>query len=238
MPSEDRKPHTLEEIRNSCEIRYGKDGELLEVCRVSEELIQGIDTVSKYDRLVSIYGSARFDENHPEYINVRKLAYALVKEAGVGIISGGSRGIMEGAKRGAYDANGISLGATIVLPKEQHTNPYASVTIPFEYFFTRKTVLRYSSEMAVYCPGGYGTLDELFDLLTLIQTNKIKRIPVVLFGSEFWTPLYKFIKETLVTKYQTIGDKESELFIVTDSIEEIVELAKKTPSRKGAINDY
>jgi uncharacterized protein (TIGR00730 family) len=237
MPSEDHKLHTLEEIRNSCQIRFGNDGELIEVCRVSEELVQGIDIVNKYDKLATVYGSARFSPEHPMYEEARRLSRALVEKAGYGVITGGSHGIMEGANRGAFEADGVSIGATIVLPNEQTTNPYVTEIAPFEYFFTRKTVLRYSSEIAIYMPGGFGTLDELFDLLTLVQTRKIKKVPVILFGSSFWNPLVAFIKQTLIAEWKTVSDTDMELFVVTDSIDEVVEIAKKTPSKQGAISD-
>lgn len=237
MPSEDHKPHTLDEIKNSCQIRFGNDGELIEVCRVSEELVQGIDIVNKYDKLATIYGSARFSSEHPMYEIARKLGEALVKDAGYGVITGGSHGIMEGGNRGAFEAGGSSIGATIVLPNEQTTNEYVTEIAPFEYFFTRKTVLRYSSEIAIYMPGGFGTLDELFDLLTLVQTRKIKKVPVILFGTAFWNPLVDFIKKTLVEEWKTVSDFDLNLFVVTDSVEEVVSIAKKTPSKQGAISD-
>lgn len=237
MPSEDRKPHTLEEIKNSCQIRFGSSGELIEVCRVSEELVQGIDIVNKHDKLATVYGSARFSPEHPMYETARMIAARLVQDAGYGVITGGSHGIMEGANRGAFEAGGTSIGATIVLPNEQTTNPYVTEIAPFEYFFTRKTALRYSSEIAIYMPGGFGTLDELFDLLTLIQTHKIKQIPVILFGSPFWNPLVAFIKQTLVSEWNTVSQTDLDLFVVTDSIDEIVEIAKRTPNKRGAISD-
>lgn len=238
MPSQDHKPHTLDEIRQACQTRVGQSGELVEVCEVSEELIQGIDTVGKHDKLVTVYGSARFDEdNHPMAIAARTLGERLVREAGFGIITGGGHGIMGAANKGAHDAGGTSIGATIVLPHEQTTNKYVNDIAPFRYFFTRKTVLRYASEIAVYFPGGFGTLDELMELLTLVQTNKIKRFPIILFNSEFWKPLDAFFKETLAEKFKSISPEDRDLYIITDSIDEIIEIAKKTPNKKSTLGD-
>lgn len=237
MPSEDRKPHTLSEIKQACQLRFGHDGQLIEVCRVSEELIQGIDKITPFDRLATLYGSARFTPEHDMYQKAEKIAQRLVKEANFSIITGGSHGIMEASNKGAFEAKGDSLGATIVLPNEQTTNKYLTLEIPFEYFFTRKTVLRYATELAIFFPGGYGTFDELFDLLALVQTGKIKHIPIILFGTSFWNPLVEFIQTQMVENWKTIGEQESKLFVVTDSIDEIIQIANdKTFHVPGSIS--
>jgi len=216
---------TLGDIRNACEFRYGKNGEMVELCQLSEELRQGIDALQKFSRIATIYGSARLDEEHKDYIAVEKLAYSLAKDLGYAVLTGGGGGVMEAGNRGAHRAGGVSIGATIRIPKEQHTNKYVSKIIPFYYFFTRKVALRYSTEIAIYCPGGFGTFDELFEVLTLIQTNKMKKIPIVLFGSEFWNPLDKLIKENLADKYGTISPKDRGLYVITDDIETVLEMA-------------
>jgi uncharacterized protein (TIGR00730 family) len=225
---------TLGDIRNACEFRYGKNGEMVELCQLSEELRQGIDALQKFSRIATIYGSARLDEKHKDYVAVEKLAYALAKDLGYAVLTGGGGGIMEAGNRGAHRAGGVAIGATIRIPKEQHTNQYVTNIIPFYYFFTRKVALRYSTEIAIYCPGGFGTFDELFEVLTLIQTNKMKKIPIVLFGSEFWNPLDKVIKENLADKYGTISPKDRGLYVITDDIETVLEMAAAIDTKNSA----
>ncbi len=232
-----RQPHTLEEIKNSCKMIVGENGQLLEVCRVTEELIQGLEELSKYEKLVTIYGSARFHEGtHPMARAAKELGERLVTEAGAGVITGGGPGIMASANRGAFEAGGVSIGATIIIPHEQTTNPYVNKVVPFQYFFTRKTALRVASEMAVCFPGGFGTFDEFFDLLTLIQTKKIVRIPLVLFGTEFWGSLDAYIKMMLEDKMGTISPEDRNLYIITDSIDDVIEIAKMAPTKETKIN--
>lgn len=216
---------TAKDIRDACEFRYGKNGEMVEVCQMSEELKQGIDALQKFSRVATIYGSARFGEDSADYIETEKLAYALAKDLGYAIVTGGGGGIMEAGNRGAHRAGGNSIGVTIVIPHEQKTNKYVTEIIPFYYFFTRKVALRYSSELAIYCPGGFGTLDELFEVITLIQTKKMNRIPIILFGTEFWNPLDSFIKKMLLDKYGTINPEDRNLYVITDDIDTVVEVA-------------
>ena len=227
---------TLNDIKNACEIRFGKNGELVEICQVSEELRQGIDALQKFPKITTIYGSARLDENHPDYIQTEKLAYALSKELGYAIVTGGGGGIMEAGNRGAHRAGGQSVGVTIIIPHEQHTNKYVSDIIPFNYFFTRKVALRYSTDIAIYCPGGFGTMDELFEVMTLIQTNKMNKIPVVLFGSKFWNPLDQHIRDTLLNEYGTISSRDRNIYIITDDIDTVLEIAKQSNSNKMELN--
>lgn len=216
---------TAKDIRDACEFRYGKNGEMVEVCQMSEELKQGIDALQQFSRVATIYGSARFTEDSTDYIQTEKLAYALAKDLGYAIVTGGGGGIMEASNRGAHRAGGKSIGVTIVIPHEQITNKYVTDIIPFYYFFTRKVALRYSSELAIYCPGGFGTLDELFEVITLIQTKKMNRIPIILFGTEFWNPLDAFIKKVLLDKYGTINPEDRNLYVITDDIDTVVEVA-------------
>ncbi len=223
---------TVDDIRNACEMRYGKDGEMVEVCQMTEELKQGIDRLQKFSRVATIYGSARLSEDNPNYIQVEKLAYALAHDLGYAIITGGGGGIMEAGNRGAHRANGSSIGATITLPREQKTNKYVTDVIPFNYFFTRKVALRYSTEVAIYCPGGFGTLDELFEVITLIQTKKMNKIPVILFGTEFWNPIDKLIKNLLVEEYETIENNERGLYLITDDIDTVLEIAAAADLKK------
>ncbi len=229
-------PHTLDEIKNSCKVIVGNNGQLLEVCRVTEELAQGLELLSKHNKLVTVYGSARFEEGvHPMTKKARELGERLVKEANAGVVTGGGHGIMGAANRGAFEAGGVSIGLTIVIPQEQTTNPYVNRIIPFQYFFTRKTALRFASEMAVCFPGGFGTLDELFDLITLIQTGKIAQIPIVLFGVDFWQPLDTYLKQMLEDKFGTISSDDRNLYIITDSLDEVIEIAKIAPTKESKI---
>lgn len=204
----------------------GEDGKLLEVCRVTEELTQGLEILSKYKKLVTIYGSAQFTEVHPMIARAEEVAGRLVRDASAGVITGGGPGIMRAANKGAFEAGGVSIGATIVIPHEQTTNPYVTEEVPFQYFFTRKTALRFASQMAICFPGGYGTLDEMFEVLNLIKTGKISQMPIVLYGSEFWRPLDTFFQTTLDNEYGTISPEDRNLFVITDSIDEVIEIAK------------
>ena len=139
---------------------------------------------------------------------------------------------MEAANHGAFDAHVQSIGMTITLPAEQETNKYVTQEIPFDFFFTRKTLLKFSGEAYVFCPGGYGTLDEFFDIITLVQTRKIPPVPLILYGVDFWSPIVTFIKEKLVDEFKTISPDEL-LFTMTDDHDEIMQIIKDAPVREG-----
>lgn len=228
---------TVDDIKNACEFRYGKNGEMVELCQMSEELKQGIDALQQFSRIATIYGSARFKEDHPDYIATEKLAYALAKDLGYSIVTGGGGGIMEAGNRGAYRAKGTSIGVTIVIPHEQKTNKYVTDIVPFNYFFTRKVALRYSSELAIYCPGGFGTFDELFEVVTLIQTKKMNKIPIILFGTKFWNPVDQLIKKMLVDEYGTIKNEDRHLYVITDDIETVLEVAAAADIKDGSAGE-
>lgn len=200
---------------------------------VQDEFYQGIEKVDKFNPSVTVYGSTRMTEDNPYYKKVRDLTYRISKELGYSILSGGGPGIMEAANRGAYEAGGKSVGLTIKLPDEQVTNLYVTDEIPFHFFFTRQSSMSYSTEVCVFCPGGFGTLNELFEILTLEQTNKIGRIPVILFGSEFWNPLDKTIRKVLLEKYQTVSEKDLDLYTITDDEDTVLEIIKNSKMRYG-----
>lgn len=200
---------------------------------IQDEFHQGIETVNKFNPSVSFYGSTRLKEDSPYYKKVQNLTYRIVKELGYAILSGGGPGIMEAANRGAYEAGGRSVGLTIKLLTEQITNPYVTDEIPFHFFFTRQSAMSYSTEVCVFCHGGFGTLNELFEVLTLQQTGKIGKIPVILFGSDFWNPIEKMIKEVLLEKYQTINKEDMNLYIIKDNEDEILEIIKNSKIRNG-----
>lgn len=200
---------------------------------IQDEFHNGLDVVKKFNPSVTFYGSTRLTEENPYYKKVQHLTYRIAKELGYAILSGGGPGIMEAANRGAYDAGGTSVGLTIKLPYEQNTNPYVTNEIPFHFFFTRQSSMSFSTEVCVFCPGGFGTLNELFENLTLQQTGKIGRIPVILFGSDFWNPIEKMIKEILLEKYQTVDKSDMNLYIIKDDEDEILEIIKNSKIRTG-----
>lgn len=211
----------------------GKNVEEIKLKMIQDEFHNGIDTVSKFNPSVTFYGSTKLSEGHPYYEKIRNLTYRISKELGFAILSGGGPGIMEASNRGAYEAGGTSVGLTIKLPNEQFTNPYVTDEIPFNFFFTRQSAMSYSTEVCVFCPGGFGTLNELFEILTLEQTNKIGKIPIILYGSHFWNPIQRVIKETLLEKYNTIKEEDLNLYVIKDDDDEIIEIIKNSKRRTG-----
>ncbi len=197
-----------------------------------KEFNAGYKLIKKYPRSVSILGSARFKEDNIYYKQARSLGYRIAKELKYAVVTGGGPGIMEAANRGAFEGEGVSLGFTIKLPKEQSTNKYVTEFAEFEYFFSRKTILFFSAETYIYYPGGFGTLDEFFEIVTLIQTKKIPKVPVVLVGKEFWEPLLNLIKEELYEDNSTINKDDMELYKIVDSEDEILEIIKRAPYRQ------
>jgi uncharacterized protein (TIGR00730 family) len=188
------------------------------VLRIMGEYVHGFDALAEVGAGVAIFGSARTAESDPMYQAARRVA-ALLAEAGFAVITGGGPGIMEAANRGAREAGGLSIGCNIELPLEQGVNAYVDVAINFRYFFCRKTMFVKYSEGFVLFPGGYGTLDELFEALVLIQTHKIKRFPVVLFGAAYWQGLLDWIRQRVLIEAK-IDAADVGLLTVTDSPEE------------------
>ncbi|MHC4673708.1 MAG: LOG family protein, partial [Planctomycetota bacterium] len=170
---------------------------------------------------VTVYGSARTKSDQPEYQQAVEMGRKLV-ERGFAVITGGGPGIMEAANKGAFEADGKSVGLNIVIPQEQKANPYLNVRLDFDYFFARKVMfLKYS--VALICfPGGFGTLDELLETLTLIQTHKSRPSPVILIGNEFWNPLVQWMQSTMLEKHQTISPEDLDLFKITDDLDQAV----------------
>ena len=188
--------------------------------RIDGEFADGFDLINKYNDTVTFFGSARFDASHPHYQKAREIAAALSNE-GYTIVTGGGGGIMEAGDRGAMEAGGHSIGLNIKLPKEQSLNPYATESMGFRYFFTRKVILAYDARAYLYFPGGYGTLDELFEVITLMQTKKMPLAPIILVGSEFWTGLDQFIKAYLLEGEHTISPGDEDLYSITEDIQVI-----------------
>ena len=197
-------------------------GDPWRVLRILGEYVHGFDALAEVGAGIAVFGSARTSESDPMYQAVREVARRLA-EAGFAIITGGGPGIMEAANRGCRDAKGLSVGCNIELPREQGINPYVDVAIDFRYFFCRKTMVVKYSEGFVLFPGGYGTLDELFEALTLIQTRKILRFPVVLFGSSYWGGLVDWMRQQ-VLGHGNIDAADLDLFVVSDSPEETCRL--------------
>lgn len=187
--------------------------------------MQGFETLQRIGPCISIYGSARMAEDSIVYKQSMEVAKQL-SEHGYGVITGGGPGVMEAGNRGAHDAGGTSVGLNIELPFEQHNNPYIDPdkSIDFDYFFVRKVMFVKYSQGFVVMPGGFGTLDELFEALTLVQTSKVESVPIILFDSSFWSGLVDWMKNTLAKRYQTISESDPDLFHVVDTPEEVVQV--------------
>ena len=189
--------------------------------RISWEFLQGFRKLHFVGPCVTVFGSARFPEDHEYYALARRASAELAKQ-GFAIMTGGGPGIMEAANRGAHEVGGRSIGCGIQLPMEQRGNPYVDEWVEFRYFFVRKVMLVKYSYAFVIMPGGFGTLDELFEILTLIQTGKTQRFPVVLMGKDYWRPLIDFIEKEMVDM-ATISPIDRELITFTDDIDEMLE---------------
>jgi len=188
---------------------------------VTEEFARAFDILEKYEKAVTIFGSARFTSDHPSYKDAYEIASRLATK-GYAIVSGGGYGIMEAANKGAYDTGGASIGFNINLPTEQHLNDYTTENYEFEHFFGRKVAMTLEMSAFVYMPGGFGTLDELFEIVTLQQTGKIPRVPIILFDTKFWKPLLDYFAKQFAKGYKTIATADLDMFIVTDSIDKVV----------------
>src|SRR3990167_8642007 len=198
------------------------------IFRIMAEFVDGFNFITKFPKSVTFFGSARFDDQNPYYRTAQKMARLLAR-SGYTVITGGGPGIMEAANKGAVEGQGESVGLNIQLPFEQRVNSFVKKSIAFNYFFTRKVMLAFSASPFVFFPGGYGTLDEMFELLTLRQTHKINpRIPIILVGKDFWTPLADWLKSHACISHCTINHDELKLFNLVDEPEEADEIIKKT----------
>jgi uncharacterized protein (TIGR00730 family) len=188
------------------------------------DLWQGISLFANVKNCVTVYGSARFTEEHVYYQLARNMGKALAQK-GFSVMTGGGPGVMEAANRGAKEGGGISLGCNIKLPFEQKLNPYVDTKAEFEFFFTRKVILRKNSVAYVLMPGGFGTMDEIFEVLTLIQTGKLPTRPVVCMGRAYWTHMQSFLRETMLAA-GTIAPPDLDLAFLTDDPDEGVNYIK------------
>ena len=206
------------------------------IFRIMSEFVEGFEVLRKYGTAATFFGGARFRAGDDMYKASEELAARLAK-SGFAIITGGGPGIMEAANVGAFKVGGKSVGLNIELPMEQKLNPYVTESENFHFFFSRKVMLSFASEVYVYFPGGFGTMDELFEIITLIQTKKISKIPVILYDKRFWTPLITFMKEQLLKEYKTISPEDFEIFHLVDSVDEAYQYIMKhvdvqTPRQK------
>jgi len=195
------------------------------VLRIQAEFVEGFGALAEVPRAVTVFGSARTKRDHAEYEIGRQIGAALAG-SGFATITGGGPGAMEAVNRGASEAGGLSIGLGIELPFEQGFNPWVDLGVNFRYFFARKTMFVKYSQAFICLPGGFGTLDELFEALTLVQTKKVTKFPVVLFGTKYWGGLYDWIKDSLLAEGK-IGENDLKLLHLTDDIDDAVEVVLK-----------
>ena len=200
-------------------------GESWRLFKIMGEFVEGVDTLNDLGPAVSIFGSARTKPNDAVYKKAEKIAELFVK-SGFSVITGGGGGVMEAANKGAADAGGTSVGLNIILPFEQEPNPFANVKIDFKYFFIRKVMFFKYASAYIILPGGFGTLDELFEAVTLIQTRRIKPFPLILAGSEYWAGLIDWIKDKLIGE-KRVSSKDLDILQIMDDPEEIVKVVQK-----------
>lgn len=224
-PSKDLniEPITLHEVEEEIKKR---------VSLIDNEFNRGFDFIKNQPKSVTFFGSARLPEDDAAYKKARSIGAKLAK-LGYSIVTGGGPGIMEAANRGAFEAEGRSLGLNIKLPHEQVRNPYITDSVEFYYFFIRKVMMSFSAEAYLFFPGGFGTLDEFFEIVTLVQTKKIENVPIILVGNDFWKPLQEFIRTIMLEKNRTVDKEDMSLYTITEDEDEILEIVKKVPIREG-----
>ena len=201
---------------------------------ISQEFTAGFNFLEDCPKSVTVFGGEHLKETDPEYAKARSLGARVVKDLGYSILTGGGSGIMEAANRGAFEAGGESLGLTIELPHRQIQNLYLTRNINFHYFFSRKVCLTFASEAYIFFAGGFGTFDEFFEIITLVQTGKIEPVPVILVGSDFWNPLKELMKKEMLGR-GTIDPGNLDLFVITDNEDEIIEIVRNAPVRNGQV---
>ncbi len=202
------------------------DLESWRVFKIMSEFVEGFELLRKYGLAASFFGSARPSFAQHFYDDATALAGKLAK-AGFAVITGGSAGIMEAANKGAYEAGGASVGLNIRLEDSQGYNKYLTDSMTFDHFFVRKVMLTFASEVYIYFPGGFGTLDEFTEILTLVQTKKIRRIPIVLYGKEYWQPFEEIFKTRLLETYGAVDATDLDLYRIVDSVDEAFEYITK-----------
>jgi uncharacterized protein (TIGR00730 family) len=215
-------------------ILEGHDGDLAgHAARIGNEFLQGFLAVERIGKpAISVFGSARVNEDDPVYADAREVGRRIA-EAGFAVVTGGGPGVMEAANRGAREGGGVSVGFNIELPHEQHENPFLDISLTFDHFYARKTMFVKAAEGFVIFPGGFGTLDELFEALTLIQVGKVLHFPVVLLDQGYWAPLLDWIRGRLLAEGM-ISPEDLELLIVTDEPDEAVQVLVDCYARRCA----
>jgi len=203
--------------------KHIEDISFVTISRILKEFLSGFNFLKKYNKTVTFFGSSRAKPKTRYYNEAFELAYQLSKK-GYTIVTGGGGGIMEAANKGAFTAGGNSVGININLPEEQKLNKYVKDSISFRYFFIRKVMLTFASQAYVFLPGGFGTLDEFFEIITLVQTKKIKKIPIILIHKNYWRPLLKWFEKTLYKKNKTIGKKDTKIYYLVNSSEAALKL--------------
>jgi uncharacterized protein (TIGR00730 family) len=201
------------------------------IFRIMAEFVEGFEFLYPLRREITIFGSSVLGEDSPWYQEARNLG-KLLAESGFTVITGGGPGIMEAGNRGASEGGGESIGLDIELPQEQRRNKYVKKGIGFHYFFTRKVMLTGSAQAYVFFPGGFGTLDEFFEMVTLVQTEKMEKVPIVCVGVDYWSGIDKWLKSTVLEEYGAIKPDDAELYIIVNSAEEAFELLKDSKERK------
>lgn len=186
--------------------------------RILAELVSGFELLRKHSFAATIYGSSRAANDSHESLEAEKLAQFLAAE-GLTVITGGGGGIMRAANKGAYESGGKSIGLNIKLPEEQHLNAFVTDSLLFHFFFTRKTALAFASDVYIFFPGGFGTLDEFFEIITLVQTHKIRPIPVLVVGREYWVPLFEWMRAQALEK-NYVNPQDFDIIRIVDSAEE------------------
>ncbi len=197
------------------------------VFKIMSEFVEGFDLIRKYTKAATIFGSARESFDSKVYRDCTELGGRLAKE-GFAVITGGSSGVMQAANKGAFEAGGASVGLNIRLEDNQTTNKFVTDQMMFDHFFVRKVMLTFASEVYIYFPGGYGTLDEFMEILTLVQTKKIRHVPIVLYDKEYWEPILEIFKAKLLDEYHAIDEADLKLYEVVDSVDEAMEYIKKS----------
>jgi len=223
----------LGQIKRKCHEESNGNATESRLCVIQNEFKDGFELMKKHPKSVTIFGSARLAEDNIHSLNATAVAKALA-EKGYSITTGGGHGIMGAAHKGSSLGGGKSIGFNIELPFEQTMNEYIDDYVDFHHFFSRKVILAYSAEAYIYFAGGFGTLDELFEILTLKQTKKIPNIPIILFGSEFWKPLEEYFKNVFLGENKTISAEDLNLYVITDDVNEVVKIVTESPVRIDA----
>jgi uncharacterized protein (TIGR00730 family) len=222
------KPLTRQEMHDAANAR---------VSLISKEFNNGFNFLAQFPKSVTFFGSARFTEENKYYATAREIGTRIVKDLHYSVVTGGGPGIMEGANRGAFEAGGDSVGLTIELPDHQVTNKYLTKELELYYFFSRKVCLSFSAEAYVFFPGGLGTLDEFFEIMTLVQTHKIESVPIILVGSDFWKHIDGLL-QTLLQEYKTIDESDRQFYTITDDVDQVMTIIKGAPVRNGIKFEY